>query len=69
MDDPIHSVAYAILIIVARKFFTTGWSRIRGKIVNALDDLETIFPGSGLDFFDGRRMNEVFIACHVSENP
>jgi hypothetical protein len=46
IDDPIRSLADAILIIVAGKFFTTGRSRIGGKILNALDDAETIFLGS-----------------------
>jgi len=46
IDDPIRSLADAILIVVAGKFFTTGRSRIGGKILNALDDAETIFLGS-----------------------
>ena len=45
IDDPIRSLADAILIIVAGKFFTIGKSRIGGKILNALDDSETVFFG------------------------
>jgi hypothetical protein len=45
INDPIRSLADAILIIVAGKFFTTGRSRIGGKILNALDDAETVFLG------------------------
>ena len=43
IDDPIRSLADAILILVAGKFFTSVKSRIGGKILNALDDAETIF--------------------------
>jgi len=43
IDNPIRSLAYAVLVIVAGKFFTTGGSRIGGKILNSLDDPETIF--------------------------
>lgn len=46
IDDPIRSLADAILIIVARKFFTTGCARIGRKFLNALDDTEAIFLGS-----------------------
>ena len=46
IDDPIRSLADATFFIVARKFFATGRSRIRGKILNAPDDVETIFLGS-----------------------
>ena len=45
IDDPKRSLADAILIIVAGKFFTTGRSRIEGKVLNALDDPETVFLG------------------------
>jgi hypothetical protein len=44
-DDPIRSLANAILIIVTGKFFTTGRPRIGRKILNALDDAEAIFLG------------------------
>ena len=43
IDDPIRSLADAILILVTGKFFTSVKSRIGGKILNALDDAETIF--------------------------
>jgi hypothetical protein len=46
IDDPIRSLADAILIIVPGKFFATGRSRIGGKILNELDDAEAIFLGS-----------------------
>jgi len=69
MDDPIRSLADAILVIVAGKFFTTGRSRIGGKILDAPDGADTIFFGSGFDFFGGRRLDEKAIACHVSSNP
>jgi hypothetical protein len=46
IDDPIRSLADAILIFVAGEFFTTGRSRIGGMILNALDDAETILLGS-----------------------
>lgn len=45
IDDPVRALANTILILVARKFFTTGRPRIRRKILNALDDAETFFPG------------------------
>ena len=45
IDDPIRSLADAIFIIVAGKFFTTGRSRIGRKILYALDDAETVFLG------------------------
>jgi len=45
IDDPIDSLADAILFIVARKFFTPGRPRIGRKILNALDDAETVFLG------------------------
>ena len=45
IDDPIDSLADSIFIIMARKFFTTGWPRIGGKIPNALDDSKTVFLG------------------------
>ena len=45
IDDPICSLADAIFILVARKFFTTGRSGIGRKILNALDDAETVFLG------------------------
>ena len=44
-DDPIRSLADAILVIVAGKFFTTGRSRIGRKVLNALDDAEAFFLG------------------------
>ena len=43
IDDPIRTLADAILVIVAGEFFTTGRSRIRGKVLNALDDPEAVF--------------------------
>lgn len=46
IDDPICSLADAILIIMAGKFFTTVRSRIGGKILNAFDDAEAVFLGS-----------------------
>ena len=46
IDDPIRSLADAILVIEAGKFFTTGRSRIGRKITNAPDDAETVFLGS-----------------------
>ena len=45
IDDPIRSLADAILIIMAGKFFTAGRSRIGGKLLNALDNAETVFLG------------------------
>lgn len=45
INDSIRSLADAVLIIVGGKFFTTGRSRIGGKILNALDDAETVFLG------------------------
>ena len=45
IDDAIRSLADAILIIEAGKFFTTGRSRIGRKILDALDDAETVFLG------------------------
>jgi hypothetical protein len=45
IDDPIRALANTILIFVARKFFTTGRPRIGRKILNALDDAETVFLG------------------------
>ena len=45
IDDPIRSLADAIFIIVARKFFTTRRKRIGRKILNTLDDAETVFFG------------------------
>jgi hypothetical protein len=45
INDPIRSLADAILIIVAGKFFTAGRSRIGRKILNALDDAEAVFLG------------------------
>jgi len=45
IDDPIRSLADAVLIIMAGKFFTAGRSRIGGKILNALDNAETVFLG------------------------
>jgi len=38
--DPIRPLADAILVIGTGKFFTTGRSRIGGKILNAPDDAE-----------------------------
>jgi len=57
IDDPIRSLADAILIIVAGKFFTTGRSRIGGKILDALDDAGTVFLGGRLDFLGSRRLD------------
>jgi hypothetical protein len=45
IDYPIRSLADAILIIMAGKFFTAGRSRIGGKFLNALDNAETVFLG------------------------
>jgi hypothetical protein len=45
IDYPIRSLADAILIIMAGKFFTAGRSRIGGKLLNALDNAETVFLG------------------------
>lgn len=45
IDDPIRSLADAILVIKAGKFFTAGRSRIGGKLLNALDNAETVFLG------------------------
>lgn len=45
IDDTIRSLADAILVIVAGKFFATGRSRVWGKILNALYDSETVFLG------------------------
>ena len=68
IDDPVRPLADAILVIVAGKFFATWRSRIEGKILNALDDPETVFLGGGLDFLDGRWLDEELIACHVSSS-
>ena len=46
IDDPIRSLADAIFIIVAGKFFTSGRSGNGRKILNALDDAEAVFLGS-----------------------
>jgi hypothetical protein len=62
IDDPIRSLADAILIIMAGKFFTAGRSRIGGKILNALDNAETVFSGL-TRFFCGRRFDEKPIAA------
>ena len=69
IDDTIRSLSDAILIIVAGKFFTTGRSRIGRKVLNSLDDAETVFLGCRLDFLGGRRFDKKLIACHVSSNP
>jgi len=45
IGDPVRSLADAILIIVAGKFFTTGRPRIGRKILNAPDDAGTVFLG------------------------
>jgi len=58
IDDPIRALANAIFIIVAGKFFAAGRPRIGGKILDALDDAETVFLGSYLDFFGGRRLDQ-----------
>ena len=68
IDDPIRSLADAILVIVTGKYFTSGRSWIGGKILNAPDDPETVFLRGGLDFLGGRRLDEKLIACHVSSN-
>ena len=69
IDDPIRSLTDAILVIMAGKFFTTWRSRIGGKILDALDNAETVFLGGRLDFLGGRRLDQKLIACHVSSNP
>jgi hypothetical protein len=43
INDPIRSLADAILIIVTGKFFTPGRSRIGRKVLNSLDDAQTVF--------------------------
>lgn len=43
IDDPIRTLADAILVIVAGKFFTTGRTRIGGQILNTLDDPDAVF--------------------------
>jgi len=43
IDDPICTLADAILVIVAGKFFTTGRTRNGGQILNTLDDPEAVF--------------------------
>ena len=58
IDNPIRSLADAVLVIVAGEFFTTGGSRIGGKFLNPFDDSETIFLWSQLDFFGGRRFDQ-----------
>lgn len=68
IDDPIRSMADAILVIMSGKFFTTGRSRIGRKALNALDDAETVFLGCRLDFLGGGRLDQKLIACHVSSN-
>jgi hypothetical protein len=45
IDVPMRSLADAMLVIVAGKFFTAGRSRIGRKVLNALDDSETVFLG------------------------
>jgi hypothetical protein len=45
INDPIRPLTDAILIIVSGKFFTTGRSRIGGKVLNALDDAKKVFLG------------------------
>jgi len=40
-----RSLADAILVIVAGKSFTTAWSRIGRKVLNALEDAEAVFLG------------------------
>ena len=45
IDDPVGTLTNTIFVIVAGKFFTTGRTRIGGKILNAFDNAKTVFLG------------------------